>query len=311
MSDALAPMESERAGMVTRRRAALHAIRRQPSAALGLALVLTFCLVGLLAPWLAPYGPDQQVGAVFAPPSPAHPLGLDDGGNDMLSLLIYGARTSMLVGVTAAFVSIVIGGLVGLLAGYFGGWVELGLMRTTDYFLVLPAVPAMIVAAALWGSSLVNIIVVIGLLLWATTARIVAAQVQSVRSRAFVLRSRALGASHVRVIGHHILPQVAPLLVANTALAIAGAIFAETALSFLGLGDPSRVSWGRLIGNAFDRAAVSAGAWWAVVPPGVCVAIVILGCSLIGRAVEDALNPRLKIAHVSRSTFEVRGKVAE
>jgi len=263
-------------------------------------------LVAVLAPWIAPYGLHEQVGPPFEAPSKAHPLGLDDGGIDMVTLLMWGARISLIVGFAATFVSMVIGGTIGLTAGYFGGKVESVLMRITDYFLVIPDVPLMIVVAAIWGPSLFHIIIVIGILLWTSTARVIRAQVKSVRERVYVKRARALGAGHWRVVWRHVLPQVAPLLIANTVLTIAVAIFDETALAFLGLGDPSRISLGKVIENAFQRAAISSGAWWAIVPPGVLVALLILACSLIGQALEESLNPRLRVAHLSAHTFRLR-----
>jgi peptide/nickel transport system permease protein len=199
-----------------------------------------------------------------------------------------------------------IGGTVGVLAGYFGGKVDTILMRITDYFLVIPDVPLMIVVAAIWGPSLFHIVIVIGILLWTGTARVIRAQVKSVRERVYVKRARALGAGHIRIVVRHVLPQVAPLLIANTVLTIAVAIFDETALSFLGLGDPSRTSLGKVIENAFERAAISSGAWWAIVPPGALVALIILSCSLVGGSMEDALNPRLRVAHLSARTFRLR-----
>jgi peptide/nickel transport system permease protein len=180
------------------------------------------------------------------------------------------------------------------------------MMLITDYFLVITDVPLMIVFAAIWGPSLFHIIIVIGILLWTSTARVIRAQVKSVRERVYVKRARALGARHTRIVMRHVLPQVAPLLVANTVLTIAVAIFDETALSFLGLGDPTRPSLGKLIESAFNRAAISSGAWWAIVPPGVVVALIILGCSLVGGPPEDALNPRLRVAHLGARTFKLR-----
>jgi peptide/nickel transport system permease protein len=281
-------------------------LRRRPSAIIGIVLLSAIVLIALLAPWIAPYGLHEQVGPPFGPPSPAHPLGLDDGGIDMVTLLMWGTRISLLVGFAATVVSILIGGTVGLTAGYFGGKVDTVLMRITDYFIVIPDVPLMIVVAAIWGPSIGHIIIVIGILLWTGTARVLRAQVKSVRERVYVPRSRALGASHWRIVGRHVLPQVAPLLIANTVLTVAVAIFDETALSFLGLGDPSAISLGKVIENAFERAAISSGAWWAIVPPGILVALIILSCSLIGGALEDSLNPRLRVAHLGARTFRLR-----
>jgi peptide/nickel transport system permease protein len=164
----------------------------------------------------------------------------------------------------------------------------------------------MIVIAAIWGRSLTNIIIIIGIIYWTGTARIIRAQVKSVRERVYIRRAQALGASDSRIIFRHVLPQVAPLLVANTVLTVAVAIFAETALAFLGLGDPSLISWGRLIENAFESNAISVDAWWAIAPPGIAVAVVILACTLLGTAIEDSLNPRLRVGHLSVRRFRLR-----
>jgi peptide/nickel transport system permease protein len=299
-------IEAPTAPVVTRRGVVLRALRRNPAAVIGASVlfVITFCAV--LAPVIAPYGLHTQVGPVFGHPTWKHPVGLDDGGIDMVTLLMWGARISLIVGFAATFVSMAIGGTVGVLAGYFGGKVDTILMRITDYFLVIPDVPLMIVVAAIWGPSLFHIVIVIGILLWTGTARVIRAQVKSVRERVYVKRARALGAGHIRIVVRHVLPQVAPLLIANTVLTVAVAIFDETALSFLGLGDPSRTSLGKVIENAFERAAISSGAWWAIVPPGALVALIILGCSLVGGSMEDALNPRLRVAHLSARTFRLR-----
>ena len=284
----------------------LRTLRRRPSAVIGIGLLGAVVLAAVLAPVLAPYGLHTQVGPVFGHPSWKHPVGLDDGGIDMVTLLMWACRTSLIVGFAATAVSMLIGGTVGVLSGYFGGKTDTILMRITDYFIVIPDVPLMIVVAAIWGPSLFHIVIVIGILLWTGTARVLRAQVKSVRERVYVKRARALGAGHSRIVLRHVLPQVAPLLIANTVLTIAVAIFDETALAFLGLGDPSRPSLGKLIENAFERAAISSGAWWAIVPPGALVAVIILSCSLIGGALEDALNPRLRVAHLSARTFRLR-----
>jgi peptide/nickel transport system permease protein len=274
--------------------------------ALAGALVLVLLALGaVLAPVVAPYGLHQQVGAPFDPPSWSHPLGLDDGGVDMVTLLLWATRISLVVGLAATFVAMVVGGTIGVVAGYAGGVTDTVLMRLTDYFLVVPDVPLMIVVAAIWGPSLFHIVVVIGILLWTSTARIIRAQVMSVRQRVYVKRARALGAGHLRIVARHVLPQVAPLLIANTVLTIAVAIFDETALAFLGLGDPSRISLGKMIENAFQRTAISSGAWWAIVLPGAMVVLLILGCTLVGQALEDTLNPRLRVAHIGARTFRL------
>ncbi|HZG69375.1 MAG TPA: ABC transporter permease, partial [Herpetosiphonaceae bacterium] len=238
--------------------------------------------------------------------SSEHFLGLDDGGIDMLTLLIWGARVSLLVGFAASLMAMLIGGTVGILSGYLGGRTDTVLMRVTDYFLVIPDVPLMIVAAAIWGQSLLNIVIIIAVIYWTSTARLIRAQVKSVREQVYVKRARALGAGNFRLIAKHVLPQVTPLLVANTVLTVATAIFAETYIAFLGLGDPSQVSWGKLIQNSLTGGAIFSDAWWAIVPPGVCVTLVILACTMVGQSMEDSLNPRLRVGHLSVHRFRLR-----
>lgn len=279
----------------------------QRQAVAGLVVLALFVLIALLSPLIAD-NPKEKVGDVFQPPSSDHVLGTDGGGADMLSLLISGARVSLLVGFAAALVSVVIGGVVGLLSGFFGGKIDTLLMRLTDYVLVIPDVPLMIIVAALFGRSLKNIILIIGVIYWTTTARLIRSQVKSVRERVFVRRARALGAGNLRLIFRHVLPQVSPLLIANTVLLVAYAIFAETFITFLGLGDPSLISWGRLIENAFTDDAILNEAWWTIVPPGLCVTVVVLACTMTGQAMEDALNPRLHVGHLSVRRFRLRAR---
>ena len=220
-------------------------------------------------------------------------------------MLIAGARISLVIGFAAAAISALIGGTVGILAGFFGGKTDTVLMRTTDYFLVIPDIPLMIVIAALFGRSTWNIVLIIGIIYWTFTARLLRAQTKSVRERVYVQRARALGARNSRLVLRHVLPQVTPLLIANTVLLIAYAIFAETFITFLGLGDPSAISWGRLIENAFSDDAIINEAWWAIIPPGLCVMFVVLACTILGQAMEDALNPRLRTGHLSVRRFRV------
>lgn len=281
-------------------------LRGRPTAVIGLCIMLFFLALSLASPLIAPYSTTQQTCSVYAPPSLHHLLGCDDGGIDMLSLLLNGGRISLLVGSAATLVAMVIGGSVGIISGYFGGWIDTLLMRVTDYFLVLPDLVLMIVIAAIWGPSLFHVILVIGILLWTSTARVIRAQTKSVRERLYVSRARSLGQAPFKVLLRHVLPQVAPLLIANTVLTVALAIFDETSLDFLGLGNPTSVSWGIILEHANDRTAVSFGAWWAFVPAGICIALVIMGCYLFGQAIEDALNPRLKVAHLSIRHWRLR-----
>jgi peptide/nickel transport system permease protein len=272
----------------------------------GSTIIGAFALIALLARAIEPYDVHRQVGPVFERPSSRHLLGIDDGGFDVLSRLIEGARVSLMIALAASAVAMIVGGGIGIAAGYFGGRIDGVLMRITDYFIVIPALPLMIVIAAVWGPSLSHVILVVGLLLWNQTARVVRAHVLSIRERGFVRRTQAMGAGHWRIIWHHILPHTRALLVANTVLTVAVALFFESALAFLGLESADTISWGTMIANAFQRAATSDGAWWAILPPGACIALVVIGCNLVGTSIEDGSNPRVRMPHVSRRRFTIR-----
>jgi len=295
-------------GTVSRARAGLirQAITERKAAALGLGIIVFFVVLAVAAPLIAPYSTTGRSCAVFAPPSASHWLGCDDGGIDMLSEIMVGGRISLVIGFAATLVSMVIGGGIGILSGYFGGWLDILLMRITDYLLVIPDLAFALVISEVWGPSLWHVVLVIGIIEWAATARIIRAQVMSIKERVYVKRARAIGASNTRIIFRHVLPHVGPLLIANTVLTIAVAIYLETALAFLGLEDPSTTTWGTVLEHAFDRAAVSAGAWWAIVPDGVAITLLIMGCFLLGQAIEDALNPRLRVAHLSVRRWALR-----
>ncbi|MGH9197586.1 MAG: ABC transporter permease subunit, partial [Acidimicrobiia bacterium] len=253
-------------------------------------------IVAIFAPVIAPYDPYENVRVtiddIYARPSSAHLLGADDAGHDVFSSLVYGSRVSLIVGFAGAFIALIIGGLIGLIAGFRGGRLGNGLMRFTDFFLVVPDLALQIVIVAIIGQSLRNIILVIGILGWTTTARLVRAQTLSVRERKFVTRARAVGASDFYILRHHVFPQVLPLMLANTVLTVSLAILAESTLAFIGLGDPTVISWGQMLNFAFTRGAVSAGAWWALIPPGLAIVWVVLGVTLVGNALEDLVNPR-------------------
>lgn len=306
-----APPEAEPANAPRATRVSIGALARQrPSAVLGFVVLVSFAVIAVIAPLIEPYPLREQMGRVYGPPSSTHWLGLDDGGFDVLSRLIEGTRASMLVGFAAAFITLCIGGVIGVAAGYFGGPIDTILMRVTDYMIALPGFAFLVVIAGLFGGrSLTSTILLLGLVLWTVTARIIRSQVKSIRERAYVLRVRSMGAGNLRIVFKHILPHLAPLLVAQTVLTVSAAIYAETGLSFLGLGDPSIITWGSMIQNAYARSVVTSGAWWAIVPPGLCVAVVVMSCSLVGQAVEDALDPRLKTPHLSVRGFRVRRRI--
>jgi peptide/nickel transport system permease protein len=266
-------------------------------------------LAAIFAPWIVPYDPYARVQVtpddILAPPSPQHILGTDDAGKDVFSQLIYGARVSLLVGFTASFMSMLIGTTVGLVAGYFGGRVDNILMRIVDFLLVIPDLPLALVIIAVWGRGLPKIIFVIAIFSWTYTARLVRAQTLSVKERQYITRARALGADSRRIILRHIVPQVLPLIVAQSVLDISAAILAESSLSFLGLGDPTLISWGNMLNFAFER-AISRQAWWFLLPPGFAILWVTLALILMGTAIEEVVNPRIKSHHL----FDPRRMIA-
>jgi peptide/nickel transport system permease protein len=274
---------------------------RKPAGLIG-ALMLGIVVFGaVFAPLLAPYNPydriQVQAADILAPPDAQHLLGRDDAGKDVWSQLIYGARVSLVVGFTASLVSMLIGTTVGLVAGYYGKWVDNLLMRVVDFLMVIPDLPLMLVIIAVWGRGLFKIILVISLLGWTYTARLVRSQTLSIKERQFITRARAIGASNSRIIIRHILPQVMPLILAQAVLDISASILAESSLSFLGLGDPTLISWGNMLNFAFER-AVSRQAWWYLLPPGFAILWVSLSLILIGTSLEEIVNPRIKSHHL-------------
>jgi peptide/nickel transport system permease protein len=269
----------------------------------GLGLLAFVIFVAVFAPLLVPYSQEElatiQVTSedILAPPDADHLLGRDDAGKDVLSQLIYGARISLIVGFSASFMSLIIGSIVGMTAGYFGGRVDTLLMRIVDFLMVIPTLPLMLVIITFWGRGIEKIILVIGLLYWTYMARLVRSQVISIKQRHYILRAKALGASDFRIVFRHIFPQVVPLIIAQGVLDTSTAIIAESSLAFLGLGDPTQVSWGMMLNFAFAR-AISSEAWWFLLPPGFSIVWVSLSLILIGTALEEIFNPRLKTHHL-------------
>jgi peptide/nickel transport system permease protein len=291
------------ARQVTRRRRAV-ALRRtwrdfaaHRSGLAGLVVLVGFLLVALLAPLIADADGLQvtkATGGVLEAPSREFLLGTDDSGRSILTLLVWGSRISLLVGILATVFSMVTGTLVGLMSGFFDGWPARVLFQLTQWFLVIPFLPLALVLATVLGRSLLNIALVIGVTSWPSTALLIRSQTLSVKERPYLERARVLGAGRWHQMSRHVLPNVMPMVFANTTLTVALAILAETTLSFLGLGDPTRVSWGSMLEDAFSVGAMTTGAWWYIVPPGVCVVLVVLAFTLIGQALEETFNPRLR-----------------
>jgi len=263
-------------------------------------IVFALCAgVAVFGPWLAPYDPVVRnynaAGKLMrlAPPSWDHWLGTTLLGRDVLSQMLWGARPALLVGGITALGTVVIGMNIGLLAGYFGGRTDALLMRITDIFLGLPFLPFIIVVLAMSGRSLWTIVFAMTIVMWRSTARVVRAQVLSLREMPFVSAARITGASDLDILYREIAPNVMPLALVSTAFALAWAIITEASIGFLGFGDPNVVSWGSILYDAYASQMMYRAPWW-VVPPGVAIMILVSAVYFVGRAYEEVINPRLR-----------------
>jgi peptide/nickel transport system permease protein len=293
----------DQAAPVAARPPPLQALRRfaaefahRPAAMAGLAILVAITALALAAPLFIH---TSQLDVINAPGQPISPpsarfwLGTDYAGRSILTLLIWGTRPSLAIGVIATALTMILGSAIGLLAGHYPGATSRVLMAFTDFFLAMPTLPLAIALAAVLGEGGSSITIAIAVTSWPGTARVVRAQTLAVEARPFIERAKALGARDSQLVLRQVLPNVAPFILVQATLTVAGAILTETTLTFLGLGNPTDVSWGSIINQAFFQGAVSAGAWWYIIPPGIAILIVVLGFTLIGRAVENILNPRM------------------
>src|SRR5579875_1552068 len=273
----------------------LSILLRNRKALAGLGIILFYVAMALLAPVVSPYSVQYTNPSAFLlPPSGAHIFGTNTLGQDLFTLDLYGAQVSLIVGLAAAGVAVAVGTVVGLVSGYLGGIVDEFLMRVVDFFIVIPAIVFMIIIAALLGPSLINVIMVIGLLSWAPTARIIRSMVLSIREWPFVESAKANNARSGYIMFRHIFPNVSSVLYGNAMLAVSSAIFTQAALVFLGVGNVTSISWGGIIRDAYTTGALSAGDFTYVIPPGVFIFTLIFGFILLGYALEEIMNPRLR-----------------
>ena len=274
-------------------------VLRDPYALIGTSVYLVFVLIAIFADRLAPYDPleilftpDGNLAADLTP-SAAHPLGTTNLGRDIYSQLLYGTRSALLVGVTAAFFVVAIGTVVGLVAGYFGGWVDTVLMRLADIAFGIPFLPFVIVLAAFLEPSVWNVVLAMALILWRDTGRVIRSQVLTVRERSFIEAARVSGSSTPRIIFLHIAPNILPLSFLYGSIAVGWAILTEASISFLGFGDANVISWGYMLQDAFVSQALSRGAYYWFVPPGLAIVLVVVAGFFISRGYEELLFPRL------------------
>ena len=263
----------------------------------GLIVLLLFLVITIFADRIAPYDPLKTSNETLQSPSQKFVFGTDDLGRDVFSGVIYGARTSLLIGVSVALFGGLLGVFVGSVAGYAGGNLDDLLMRLTELFLIPPQFFIALIVAALFGSSLLNLILILAFTNWTTTARLVRAEVLSIKERPFIEASRAMGASPLRILLHDILPNAFPVIITKMILTIGGVILLEAGLSFIGIGDAKHISWGYMLHNGqhFIR-----DAWWMIAFPSFALALLVLALNVVGDAVNTSLNPKARSAYFDK-----------
>ena len=278
----------------------LRLVFKHPLAKAGVVVMVAFAVMAVFAPYIAPYDPDQILEEpsgnwlTYKEPSSRFWLGTTDMGRDILSQIIHGSRTAFLVGVLAAVMVMVIGTVIGLVAAYFGGWVDQVVMRLVDVVYGIPFLPFAMVLVTVLGGSQWNVIIAISVLLWRETCRVVRSQVLSLKERPFVEVARSSGAGHLRLIFIHLAPNVYPLSLLYGVFAVGWAIITEAGLSFLGFGDAKSMSWGKMLQEAYSAQALSQGAWWWIIPPGVAIVLMVMSTYFIAQGIEQVVNPKLR-----------------
>jgi len=289
-----------RPGFVARFFRSLRLPLNDPFAVAGLAIYAIFILTAIFADAIAPYDPteilytpDYDLAADLRPGEDGFILGTTSLGRDIFSQIVYGTRSALLIGLTAAFMVALIGSIVGLVSGYFGGWVDALLMRLADVAFGIPFLPFVIVLAAFLQPSIWNVVIAMALVLWRDTGRVIRSQVLTLRSRSYVDAARVSGSSDFKIILRHIAPNILPLSFLYGSIAIGWAILTEASISFLGFGDPQSISWGYMLQDAFASQALAKQAYYWFVPPGVCIILVVSAGFFITRGYENLLFPKL------------------
>jgi peptide/nickel transport system permease protein len=294
------PAPVRRTGRLRAGVAGLRLPLHDPLAVVGLAIYAVFILMAILAPWIATHDPNEilftsdfQLAADLRPGEDGFLMGTTSLGRDLFSQLVWGARSALLIGLTAAFMVALIGSIVGIVAGYFGGWVDTILMRAADIAFGIPFLPFVIVLAAFLEPSIWNVVIAMALVLWRDTGRVIRSQTLTLRNRAYVEAARVLGSSDLKIILRHIAPNVLPLSFLYGSIAIGWAILTEASISFLGFGDPDSISWGFMLQDAFASQALSKGAYYWFVPPGFLIILIVSAGFFITRGYEKILFPKL------------------
>ena len=276
----------------------VQAVRQSRSGRISLNIVTGFLVLALIGPWIAPYGPFERVydGAGdlvrLSPPSAQHWLGSTNLGRDVLSQMLWGVRSAMIIGFATAFGVVAIGVNIGLVSGYFGGRIDALMMRITDIFLGLPFLPFIIVILSITERNTTTIIIAMTLVMWRSAARVIRAQVLSLKQQPFVAAARTTGGSNATIIYREIAPNIMPIALVNVAFSLAWAIITEASIGFLGYGAAKSISWGTIIHDAY-ASQLMYQAWWWVMPPGIAIMVLVSSVYFLGRAYEHVINPRL------------------
>lgn len=276
----------------------LKLLLRDKLGLIGIILMTFFIAIAIFAPMIITHDPQAQHysddGQLLnmVPPSSEHLLGTTKMGRDVFSQVIVGTRVALLVGLVSAVMVTLIGTVIALIAGYFGGWVDDLLMRMTDVVYGIPFLPFAMILVAVLGPSIWNIIIAIVLISWRTTTRVIRAEVLSIKERPFIQAAILNGAGPFRVIFRHVAPNIIPLALVFGSLAMGAAIVTEASISFLGYGDPLLISWGKILFDAYNAHAITE-AWWWVIPPGLSITLLVMSGFFISRSLEEVLNPRL------------------
>ncbi|NLW42008.1 MAG: ABC transporter permease [Tissierellia bacterium] len=281
------------------RRLFLANLKKDKLAFIGAILLVFFIIVGLFSTSLAPHNPrDRHYGEDgkilrLSPPIEGFPFGTTDVGRDVYSQVILGTRTALMVGILAAVLVTLLGSSIGIISGYFGGMVDVVLMRIVDFFYAIPFIPFVIVLSAVLKPSIWNIILAVSFLSWRTVARLVRSQVLSIAKRPFIKAAKVSGAGHFRIMTKYILPNVVPLILLEMTFTVNFAIMSEASIAFLGFGDPDVPSWGQILHTSFVTGN-SRNAWWWTLTPGLAIVLLLLSIFFLSRAMEEVVNPRLR-----------------
>jgi peptide/nickel transport system permease protein len=281
-------------------RAVLAEVFENDMAKIGGVLLVGFALMGLVGPFVAPHDPGEHMTradgswAKSEPPSLEYPLGTTQSAYPIFTRLLFGARIALFTGGLTALLVGVGGSFAGIVAGYFGGNVETGIMRMVDFAYGVPFLPFAIVLVIVLGKSITNVVLAISLLLWRETARVVRSEVLTIRELPMIEAAEASGAGHGRIILYHVYPKVLPTTVLYSVFAVGWAILTEAGLAFLGFSDPNLISWGRMLQNAYISQALQTGSWFWIFPPGLCIMLLVLSIYLISQGIEEVVNPQLR-----------------